>query len=83
MTAEDGVICAYSSYLRTDSSPGIVLVAPMKTYGVNATAMRYLLYTIKNEKLAAQFGGDREECTVIRYRERVLYASEGWKPEED
>lgn len=83
MTAEDGVICAYSSYLRTDSSPGIVLVAPMKTYGVNATAMRYLLYTIKNEKLAAQFGGDREECTVIRYRERVLYAFEGWKPEED
>ena len=55
----------------------------MKTYGVNATAMRYLLYTIKNEKLAAQFGGDREECTVIRYRERVLYAFEGWKPEED
>ena len=37
----------------------------------------------RGEKLAAQFGGDREECTVIRYRERVLYASEGWKPEED
>lgn len=82
-TVEDGEISAYSSYLRMDSRPGIVLVAPMKTYGVDATAMRYLLYTIKNEKLAAQFGGDREDCTVIRYCERVLYASEGWKTEED
>ena len=82
-TVEDGEISAYSSYLRMDSRPGIVLVAPMKTYGVDATAMRYLLYTIKNEKLAAQFGGDREDCTVIRYCERVLYASEGWKTEKD
>lgn len=81
---EDGTISAYSAYLRTDSRPGIVLVAPIKTYGINGTTMKYLLYTIKNEKLAVQFGGDREEeCTVIRYCEKVLYTSEEWKPEDN
>lgn len=81
---EDGTISAYSAYLRTDSRPGIVLVAPIKTYGINGTTMKYLLYTIKNEKLAVQFGGDREEeCTVIRYCEEVLYTSEEWKPEDN
>lgn len=83
-TEEDGTISAYSAYLRTDSRPGIVLVAPIKTYGINGTTMKYLLYTIKNEKLAVQFGGDREEeCTVIRYCEEVLYTSEEWKPEDN
>lgn len=81
---EDGTISAYSAYLRTDSRPGIVLVAPIKTYGINGTTMKYLLYTIKNEKLAVQFGGDREEeCTVIRYCEKVLYTSAEWKPEDN
>lgn len=81
---EDGTISAYSVYLRTDNKPGIVLVAPIKTYGINGTTMKYLLYTIKNEKLTVQFRGDREnECTVIRYCEQVLYTSEEWKPEDN
>lgn len=81
---EGDTIGACIAYLRTDSRPGITLVASIKSYGLNETVMKYLLYTIKSEKLAVQFGGDREEgCTVIRYGEKVLYTSEVNDPEED
>lgn len=82
--AEDDTISACITYLRTDSRPGIVLVAPIEIYGMNETVMKYILYTIKSEKLAVQFGGDCEDgCTVIRYREQVLYTSEVCESEEN
>lgn len=48
-TQEDGKISAYSACLRTNRRPGVVLVAPISTYGKHETAVKYLLYTIKGK----------------------------------
>lgn len=74
---------AYSAYLRADNKPGIVLVNPVKTYGTTGIKMKYLLYTIKNEKLSVQFGTDKKgDTTVISYNGNVLYMSGNWNPED-
>lgn len=83
-TQEDGKISAYSAYLRTNRRPGVVLVAPISTYGKHETAVKYLLYTIKREKLDVQFGVEEEEsCWVMRYNGQILYAPETWNPKSE
>lgn len=77
------ITSAYSAYLRADNKPGIVLVNPVKTYGTTGIKMKYLLYTIKNEKLSVQFGTDKKgDTTVISYNGNVLYMSGNWNPED-
>lgn len=80
---QEAPLVACNAYLRTDHSPGMVLVAPIKTYGRQDITMKYLLYTVRNDKISVQFGrNSEEEYTALSYYDQILYVSEYWRMED-
>lgn len=72
----EGKITAFAAELNTDSGKGIVLAAPIQTWGENGSETKIFLYTIKNDTLRPQFGQVLNDgVTLLTAGDRVVYSS--------
>lgn len=73
---QDGEISVFAAELNTDSGKGIVLAAPIQTWGENGSETKVFLYTIKNDTLRPQFGQVLNDgVTLLTAGNRVVYSS--------